>query len=56
MSTPKQTQEPAVQDPVCGMWFPPSKAVVRREHQGTLHHFCSTSCATRFRPDPAPRP
>jgi len=40
-------------DPVCGMTVKPGSAADRFEHDGTEYLFCSTSCAEKFRADPA---
>src|SRR5262249_8796062 len=39
-------------DPVCGMRVDPSAAPATVTHAGSLHRFCSTGCAERFRADP----
>src|SRR5690348_14039946 len=39
-------------DPVCGMRVDPATAPATVAHAGSLHHFCSTGCAERFRADP----
>lgn len=41
-----------VTDPVCGMTIRPSDAVETYDHDGRHYHFCSASCAVRFRQDP----
>jgi Cu+-exporting ATPase len=41
-----------VQDPVCGMTFPPDKAAATAQHDGKTYHFCWTGCAERFRASP----
>lgn len=40
-------------DPVCGMTVTPGDEADRIEHGGTQYLFCSTSCAEKFRADPA---
>ncbi len=40
-------------DPVCGMTVDPDKAAGSVEYAGTIYFFCSRSCATKFRADPA---
>ncbi|GAB4222382.1 MAG: heavy metal translocating P-type ATPase [Acidobacteriota bacterium] len=37
-----------VEDPVCGMRFPPEQAAVQLERAGRTWFFCSTHCAERF--------
>jgi Cu+-exporting ATPase len=39
-------------DPVCGMTVDPTTSQHRHDHQGHPHHFCSSSCRTRFAADP----
>ena len=41
-----------VTDPVCGMKIEPSKAHESYEYGSHLYHFCSASCATKFKDDP----
>ena len=41
-----------VRDPVCGMTIHPSDVVETHTHSGHRFHFCSPSCAERFRLDP----
>ncbi len=43
----------SARDPVCGMRVDPAAAAATVAHDGSLHHFCSTGCAERFRTDPA---
>jgi Cu+-exporting ATPase len=43
----------SARDPVCGMRVDPASAAATVAHGGSLHHFCSTGCAERFRADPA---
>ena len=50
--SPRVTVKPN-QDPVCGMTVDPSKAASTAEREGKLYHFCSRSCAEKFRADPA---
>jgi len=40
-------------DPVCGMTVTPGDESERIEHRGTEYLFCSTSCAEKFRANPA---
>jgi len=40
-------------DPVCGMEVDPARAAERVTHDGVTYSFCSTSCAAKFRADPA---
>ncbi len=40
-------------DPVCGMEVAPEAAAETIEHEGTRYLLCSTSCAEKFRADPA---
>ncbi|MDQ7013838.1 MAG: heavy metal translocating P-type ATPase [Planctomycetota bacterium] len=40
-------------DPVCGMEVLPEAAAETIEHEGTRYFLCSTSCAEKFRADPA---
>src|SRR5208283_1903790 len=39
-------------DPVCGMSIDPSKAAASVEYEGKLYHFCSRSCAEKFKAYP----
>ena len=39
--------EDLICDPVCGKYFPASKAV-RWEHNGRKQHFCSQECLVEF--------
>ena len=39
-------------DPVCGMKVDPKASKHRAEHGGTLFHFCSASCRTKFIAEP----
>jgi Cu+-exporting ATPase len=39
-------------DVVCGMTIDETKAKFHSEHDGTLYHFCSASCKTKFDADP----
>lgn len=41
-----------VTDPVCGMKIEPAKAHELYEYGSHLYHFCSASCATKFKDDP----
>jgi len=47
-----QNNEPQT-DPVCSMTVAPGDEAERIEHSGTDYLFCSTSCAEKFRADPA---
>ena len=40
-------------DPVCGMTVSPNSAAGSHSYQGKTYYFCSTSCLTRFKADPA---
>lgn len=39
-------------DPVCGMKIDPSPASESFEYQSKVYHFCSGSCASKFKDDP----
>ncbi|WP_424139684.1 heavy metal translocating P-type ATPase [Roseomonas chloroacetimidivorans] len=41
-----------VTDPVCGMKVDPATSKHRLEHAGTIFHFCSAGCRTKFGADP----
>ena len=43
-----------VLDPVCGMTVDPAATPHHAEHGGATYHFCSTSCAAKFRATPEP--
>ena len=43
----------AVKDPVCGMTVDPAKTPHHAGHGGTVFHFCSAGCRTKFVADPA---
>jgi P-type Cu+ transporter len=46
--------EPAeVLDPVCGMTIDRADAVGTADYNGQTYYFCSDSCLTQFRADPA---
>ncbi|MDJ0390316.1 heavy metal translocating P-type ATPase [Roseomonas sp. E05] len=45
-------QATAVTDPVCGMKVDPATAKHRIEHGGTIFHFCSAGCRSKFETDP----
>lgn len=47
-----KSQTQAELDPVCGMNIDPAKAAASEQHKGQTFHFCSQSCATRFRANP----
>jgi len=42
-----------VVDPVCEMTIDPADAVGHAEYEGKTYYFCSDSCRTQFRADPA---
>ncbi len=42
-----------VLDPVCGMTVDPATAAATVEYEGRTYYFCASSCATKFRADPA---
>src|SRR5579872_91495 len=42
----------AVKDPVCGMSVDPATSRHRFDHGGTVFHFCSAGCRTKFETDP----
>jgi Cu+-exporting ATPase len=39
-------------DPVCGMRVDPERAADRVEYRGQIYHFCSRTCAEKFRASP----
>lgn len=41
-----------VTDPVCGMRIDPSTAAARVSWKGSLVHFCSVPCSTKFQANP----
>jgi len=41
-----------VKDPVCGMDVEPSTSEHHAEHEGTMYHFCSAHCQTKFEANP----
>lgn len=41
-----------VKDPVCGMIIDADSAVATQEWQGNRYHFCSASCAMKFKANP----
>ncbi len=41
-----------VEDPVCGMRFPPEKAAGKLEHEGRTYYFCNPGCLEKFRAAP----
>ncbi len=43
----------SVKDPVCGMTVVPVRAADKADYAGTTFYFCSQSCGTKFRSDPA---
>ena len=40
-------------DPVCGMTVADGKEAATAEHGGKTHYFCSSSCASKFKANPA---
>jgi P-type Cu+ transporter len=42
-----------VLDPVCGMTVNPDTSKHRFDHDGTVSHFCSAACRSKFAADPA---
>ncbi|SNB81754.1 Cu+-exporting ATPase [Rhodoblastus acidophilus] len=42
-----------VKDPVCGMTVDPAKTAHMAEHAGSLYHFCTAGCRTKFIAEPA---
>lgn len=53
MSTTLPSPATTVRDPVCGMEIQPTEAAAHMSHGGTTYYFCSTSCAAKFKADPA---
>jgi P-type Cu+ transporter len=49
----KNAGEKTARDPVCGMSVNPETSKHRFEHSGTIYHFCSNGCRTKFEADPA---
>lgn len=49
---PSQTSNDKVRDPVCGMTIRPADAAATVEHDSVTWHFCSQSCAKKFRENP----
>ena len=45
--------DPRVTDPVCGMKVDPATSKHRFDHGGTIFHFCSAGCQTKFAANPA---
>ncbi len=43
----------SVLDPVCGMTVNPDTSKHRFDHDGTVYHFCSAGCRSKFAADPA---
>jgi Cu+-exporting ATPase len=43
----------SARDPVCGMSVNPKTSRHRLEYNGTIYHFCSDGCRTKFEADPA---
>lgn len=52
MSDAMHRSESAI-DPVCGMRVSPESAADSINHDGMTYHFCSTSCAAKFRDNPS---
>jgi P-type Cu+ transporter len=48
-----QSRDLKVEDPVCGMQFPPEKAAGKLEFRGQTFYFCNPLCLEKFRSDPA---
>lgn len=42
-----------VTDPVCGMTVDRATAAASTEYEGRTYYFCSQTCATSFKADPA---
>ncbi|VAX39326.1 Lead, cadmium, zinc and mercury transporting ATPase; Copper-translocating P-type ATPase [hydrothermal vent metagenome] len=47
-----QSETRSVTDPICGMKIKPDAIAETITHGGETYHFCSTSCAEKFRGDP----
>lgn len=47
-----QPKPAGVRDPVCGMMVDPGRAAGSEPYQGQTYHFCSQSCAAKFRGNP----
>ncbi|PYE89524.1 heavy metal translocating P-type ATPase [Phyllobacterium leguminum] len=45
-------EEALARDPVCGMSVDPNAGKPSTEYEGTLFHFCSAGCKTKFEADP----
>ena len=45
-------EPPKFKDPVCGMEITEDEEAGRFEYQGTVYHFCNTSCLDKFRSEP----
>ncbi len=43
---------PRFKDPVCGMEITEDEEAGRLEYQGTVYHFCNTSCLEKFKAEP----
>ena len=53
-AAPAAAQGPAaVTDPVCGMTVDPATSKYQLDHAGTVYHFCSAGCRSKFETDPA---
>ena len=52
MSTPGNTIEQDVVDPVCGMTISPADSVGEVVHEGHTYYFCNESCLERFKANP----
>jgi len=50
--THDQKHEEFAIDPVCGMKIDPASAAESIEYQSKLYHFCSNSCAAKFKGEP----
>ncbi|NIA06514.1 MAG: YHS domain-containing protein, partial [Actinobacteria bacterium] len=48
-----QEQPGSTVDPVCGMLVDPDSAAAHVRYQGQDYHFCSSSCAEKFRSNPS---
>lgn len=47
-----EQQAQSVRDPVCGMMVDPAKTPHHADHEGTIYHFCSDGCRTKFLDQP----
>src|SRR5215472_17357653 len=48
----QQAQSASPIDPVCGMKVDPARSPHRHPHAGSLYHFCSANCRTKFAAEP----